>query len=547
MNKISSWSIRNPIPTIVLFMVLTLAGLAAFPRLRENGQPDLEIPTVTVMVSQPGAAPSELETQVTRIVEDAVAGLGNVRHIRSTVNEGTSNTMIEFALGVDVDRVTNDVRNAVSSIRSNLPADAQEPLVQRIDVTGLAVLTFVVDAKAMNPDEVSWFVDNDVAKVILSAKGVSKIERQGGVEREIRVTLDPDRMMALGITAAEVSQQLRLVNADQRGGRATVGKSEQSIRTLGSATTIEGLAQTRLSLSDGRTVRLADLGTVESSWAEARQRARLDGKEVIGFSVFRSAGSSEVDVADAVRAKVAEINRDHPNVKIREVSSTTTFVVASYDAAVDAVLIGSVLALIVVWLFLRDGRATLVSSAALPLSLLPAFAVMYVFDQSLSSITMLAVALVVGILVDDAIVEIENIVRHMRQSGKSAYDAAMEAADEIGLAVVATTFTIVAVFFPVAFMPGIPGKFFRAFAITVCCAVLLARCRANVHTSDGRLPYQTRHTKSRRAVLGSALSQTPETSAQISLDHDCVRSWIFHRVDDVDPIHPDQLYLADRS
>jgi len=482
MNQISAWSIRNPVPTIVLFLFLTLAGSVAFTKLRINNMPDVDIPTVTVTVSWSGAAPTEMETQVTRLIEDSVSGLGDVDHIRSTVSEGSSSTNVEFAIGTDVDRATDDVRNAVSSIRADLPQDVLEPTVRRVDNTGQPILTFVVDAPDMQPDDLSWFIDNDVAKAVLSVNGVSKIERAGGVDREIRIRLNPDRLMALGITASEVSEQLKAANVNQPGGRMTLGAAEQTIRTVGSVSEVETLAGMRLSLSDGRGVRLSELGVVESSWAEPRQRARLDGAEVIGFSVYRSVGTGEVKVAEGVRSRIASFAAAHPDVSIREVTSSTAWVLEGYDAAIEALLLGAALAVVVVWMFLRDMRATLISSVALPMSLIPTFAVMYALNQSLNNISLLGIALVVGILVDDAIVEIENIVRHMRQSGKRTYDAALEAADEIGLAVVATTFSIIAVFMPVGFMPGIPGQIFKAFAIAVCTSVFFSLVVARMLT-----------------------------------------------------------------
>jgi multidrug efflux pump subunit AcrB len=482
MSQISAWAIRNPVPTIILFLFLSLAGVVSFSKLRINDMPDIDIPAVTVSVVRTGAAPTEMETQVTRIVEDSVSGLGNVEHIRSTVNEGISTTSIEFSLGTNIDRATDDVRNAVESIRPNLPADVLEPTVQRVDATGQAILTFVVDAPEMGPDDLSWFIDNDVAKAVLSVRGVSKIERAGGVKEEIRVRLHPDRLLALGITAAEVSEQLKAQNVNQPGGRMTLGRGEQAIRTLGSAMDVETLAQTRLLLKGRRSVKLSELGVIERSWAEPRQRARLDDREVIGFSVYRSVGSGEVGVTKAVRAKVAVFAAEHPQVAIREVTSSTDEVLEGYAAAIEALLVGAALAIVVVWLFLRDLRATLISSVALPLSLLPTFGVMYLLNESLNTITLLGIALVVGILVDDAIVEIENIVRHMRQSGNSAYEAAMEAADEIGLAVVATTFSIIAVFMPVGLMPGIAGQIFKAFAIAVCTSVFFSLVVARMLT-----------------------------------------------------------------
>lgn len=474
MNNISAWAVRNPVPTIVLFILLSLSGLVCFTKLRINDMPDMEIPAVTVTVLRPGSAPSELETQVTRIVEDSVSGLGNVQHIRSTINDGVSATNIDFELGIDIDRATNDVRNAVASIRPMLPADILEPMVKRVDATGQPILTFMIEAPQMASDELSWFVDNNISKVVLSAKGVAKIERTGGVDPEVRIRLNPDRLMALGITATEISEQLKAQNVNQPGGLMTLGGAEQAVRTLGSAGDISELGRVRLSLSRVRSAALSDLGTVERSWAEPRQRAFLDFKEVVGFSVFRSVGTGEVAVTEAVRAAVKQFATSHPQISIFEVTSSTNDVLAGYAAAIEALLLGGALAVFVVWLFLRDVRATFVSCVALPLSLLPTFGVLYVFNQSLNSITLLGIALVVGILVDDAIVEVENIVRHMRQFGKSAYEATLEAADEIGIAVVATTFSIIAVFAPVGFMPGIPGQFFKAFAIAVCSSVFFS-------------------------------------------------------------------------
>ncbi|WP_108659641.1 efflux RND transporter permease subunit [Acuticoccus kandeliae] len=482
MNRMSAWAIRNPVPVATLFLFLSLAGALGFAKLRLNDMPDIDIASVTVTVMRPGATPSEMEQQITERIEDSVAGLGGVKHIRSTINEGVSTTDIEFAVGTPTDRAAEDVRAAVTSIRADLPADVLEPVVQRVDATGPAILTFVVDAPGMAPDILSRFVDDDVAKAALSVDGVARIERAGGVAEEIRVRLDPDRLAALGVTAAQISAALKAHNVDAPGGRAALAGAEQAIRLLGNAGDVAALARMRLGLGNGRSVALSELGTVERSWAEPRSRARLDGTEVIGFSVFRSAGSGEVAVARAVRARLAAFAAAHPDITIREVSSSTEDVLEGYDAAIEALVLGAALAIAVVWLFLRDWRATLISSLALPLSLLPTFAVMMLLGQSLNSITLLGIALVVGILVDDAIVEIENIVRHMRQSGKNAYDAAMEAADEIGLAVVATTLSIIVVFMPVGFMPGIAGQIFRAFAIAVCASVFFSLVVARILT-----------------------------------------------------------------
>ncbi|GLS39901.1 acriflavine resistance protein B [Mesorhizobium tianshanense] len=479
MNAISSWSIRNPVPTIVLFLSLTIAGLYGFMQLRTNNMPDIDLPTVTVTVTQTGAAPSEMEVQVAQVIENAVASLDDVS---TALNEGSSVTSVEFTLDTDPETATNDVRNAVSSVQSSLPAAATTPVVTKVNASGNSVLTYVVEAPAMSPDALSWYIDNDVAKAMLGVDGVSKITRSGGVDRVIRVELDPDRLAALGISAGDVSQTLAAINVNQPGGRTTIGSQEQSVRTLASAQTVEALADTHIALAGAGDVKLSDLGTVVDSWEKPRQAAYLDGKQVVAFNIYRSVCSSEIDVVKAARGAIAEMGTKTVAAKFTEVTSSSGFVQESYDAAFEALWLGALLAIGVVWLFLRDIRATLVSAVAMPLSLIPTFAVMAAFDISLNNITLLALSLVVGILVDDAIVEIENIVRHMRQTGASAYQAAIEAADEIGLAVVATTATIVAVFLPVAFMPGIPGKFFFSFAVAVCVSVLFSLLVARMLT-----------------------------------------------------------------
>ncbi len=481
MNQMSSWAIKNPIPIILLFLLLTIAGISGFKSMRINNNPDVDLPFVVVTAVRPGAAPSELETQVTRLIEDQIAGLGSVRHINSTIVDGASTTFIEFELGVDHERVTNDVRNAMSNLRSALPQDMQEPIVNRIDVSGGGLITYVVRGPTKTPEELSWFVDNEVARSLLAIKGVGKVNRNGGVSREIQVALDPDRLAARGVTAAQVSQALVGVNADLPGGRVTLGGSERAIRTLGAAGSLTQLRETRIPLSTGGTVRLADLGSVEDHWDEPRTRARYDGQEVVTFEMVRSRNASEVQTAKKVRKAVEALNKAHPDLKIEEITSNVRYIENSYVASMEALILGAVLAVLVVLLFLRDWRATLLAAVAIPLSLIPTFAILAPLNQSLNGITLLALSLTVGILVDDAIVEIENIVRHMR-GGKSPYNAAIEAADEIGLAVVATTFTIVAVFAPVGFMPGIIGQFFKAFALAACVSVIFSLVVARLLT-----------------------------------------------------------------
>ncbi len=470
MKNLSSWSIRNPIPIILLFVLLTLAGINGFLGMRINNNPDIDFPLVNVYAGRPGAAPSEMEIQVTRLIEDSLAGLSGVRHINSQITDGSSSTTIEFELGTDTERATNDVRNAMSGMRFSLPQDMQEPRVQRIDITGDALITWVVRSSTMTPEEISWFVDNDVSRALLAIQGVGEVNRSGGVNREIAVELDPDRLASFGVTTASISQALTSVNSDQPGGRVTVAGEERSIRTLGAAGSIEQLRETLIPLSGGRTVRLGDLGSVEDHWSEPRRLARYDGQEAVTFNFLRSRSASEVKIAERVRREVAKIDDAYPELTIEQVTASVEEIEESYIASLEALALGAVLAVIVVFIFLRDWRATLITATAIPMSLIPTFAVLEPMGQSLNGISLLALSLTIGILVDDAIVEIENIVRHMRD-GKTPYDASMEAADEIGLAVVATTATIIAVFAPVGAMPGIIGQFFKAFALAACVSV----------------------------------------------------------------------------
>ncbi|HVJ56062.1 MAG TPA: efflux RND transporter permease subunit [Aliidongia sp.] len=479
--NISAWAIKRPIPSIVLFILLTITGVISFLTLSITDTPNIDFPIVNVIVTQQGAAPSELETQVTRVVEDAVASLGGIDHMNSTVTEGVSRTIIQFLIGTNTDRAVNDVRDAISKARENLPQTIDEPQVQRVDASGGDVIAFSVSAPNMSVTELGWFVDNDVTRDLLSIRGVSEVERSGGAEREIRVNLQPERLIALGLTVDDVNRQIRAVNANMPGGRSTIGTSEQSIRALGSVESVDALKRMTIALPNHRTARLVDLGTVEDGFAEPRHAGLLDGKPVVAFFVQRSVGASEVTVAHEVIKKLDALGKAHPNISFHKIFSVAEYDENAYRASMEALMLGAVLAVIVVFVFLRDWRATLIVGVALPLSVFPTFFPMQVMGFTLNFISLLALTLVVGILVDDAIVEIENIVRHMRM-GKTPYQAALDAADEIGLAVVATTMTIVAVFLPVSFMGGIAGQYFRQFGATVAVAVLFSLLVARLIT-----------------------------------------------------------------
>jgi hydrophobe/amphiphile efflux-1 (HAE1) family protein len=479
--NISAWSIRKPIPPLVFFVVLIVLGAVSLKTLPITQMPNIDIPIVTITVTQTGAAPSELETQVTKNVENAAAGVVGVKHITSSISDGVSVTTVEFQLETPADRAVNDVRNAMANIRSELPQSIEEPSIQRVDVEGMAIVTYAASIPSMTAEQVSWFVDDVIAGALEGVRGVAQVKRAGGVDREIRVSLLPDRLMALGITAPDVNEQLRATNVDLTGGRGEVGSREQTIRMLASAETVEELANRTIVLPGGRKTRLNEIATVTDGAAEARSFASLDGQPVVTFGIYRAKGFSDVAVAEAVSKKLQVLADEHPELSLSEIDSTVRYTKTDYRATMQTLTEGAILAVVVVLIFLRDFRATAISVLAIPLSILPTFWAMDLLGFSLNAVSLLAITLVTGILVDDAIVEIENIVRHMRM-GKSAYRASLEAADEIGLAVVATTMTIVAMFMPVSFMGGIAGQYFKQFGLTVAIAVTFSLLVARLIT-----------------------------------------------------------------
>jgi hydrophobe/amphiphile efflux-1 (HAE1) family protein len=469
----SAWAIRNPVPPTLLFIVLTVLGLMSFSTLPITRFPNIDIPLVAVTIVDPGVAPSELETQVTKRVEDAVTNLTGVKNVVSNITEGQSQTLIEFRLEVETQTAVNDVKDAVERIRGDLPASAEAPIVNRIDVEGQAILTYAVAAPAMTIEELSWFVDDTVIRKLQGLKGVARVDRYGGVTREIKVDIDPDRLNALGLSAGDVNRALRAANVDLTGGSGDFAGRDQAIRTLGAAQSIEDLERLTIPLPGGRTVTLSDIATVSDSWEEPKSFARVNGQTVVSFGIFRGKGESDVDVNARAEEAVAELTAANPDIVITKVDDSVSYTEGNYDSAMETLVEGAVLAVIVVFLFLRDIRATLIAAIALPLSAIPTFWALDLMGFSLNLVSLLGITLVVGILVDDAIVEIENIVRHVKL-GKTPWRAALEAADEIGLAVIAISATIIAVFAPVSFMGGIAGQYFKQFGLTVAVAVFFS-------------------------------------------------------------------------
>ena len=479
--NISALAIKRPLPSVVASIILLALGWVSFMKLPVTRLPAADIPLISVVVSQFGAAPAEIEAQVTKTIEDGVSGVEGVRHIISSVTDGLSVTTIAFRLESNTDRALNDVKDAVTRVRANLPQSVQEPLIQRVDVVGLPIVTYAATAPNKSPEQVSWFMENTVKRSLQDVKGVAEAEVIGGAAREILVSLDPDRLQAFGLSAVDVSRRLYGTNITVTGGRAEIGGRDQAIRTLASAKTLEDLAGTMITLPTGGQVRLEDLGRVTDTVADRRTFARLNGEPVVAIGIKRAQGASDVVVAKAVEKRVAQIRAENPDFDLKLIDTSVDFTRGNYDAAISTLFEGAFLAVVIVFLFLRDFRATVIVAVSLPLSIFPAFWAMDLLGFSLNLVSFLAITLSTGILVDDSIVEIENIVRHMRM-GKSPMQAAMEAADEIGLAVIAISLTIIAIFAPASFMSGIAGQFFKQFGITVAVQVFFSLLAARFVT-----------------------------------------------------------------
>ncbi|MGC1269295.1 MAG: efflux RND transporter permease subunit [Croceibacterium sp.] len=519
-RNISAWSIRNPIVPILAFLGLMIAGIMSFQNMDIQDQPDIEFPVVIIQISQPGAAPSEIENQITQRVEAAVQTLDGVENINSTASEGSSQTQIEFALGTDIAEAVNEVKSAVDQIRGELPDGILEPRIQKQRASSQPIVFFGVRAEDMTIEQLSWFIDDVVTKRLLTVPGLAEVNRNGGVDREILVILNPAKMQATGVTAAQVNTALRALNVNAAGGQAEIAGSRQSVRVLGNAASAFELSQTQVAVGGGRTVKLADIAKVTDSYGELRSLAKINGKQVVNFSVTRARGESDVSVYDGVIEELKKIERQNPGVKFTRLFTEVDYTKAQYESSMASMVEGAVLAVIVVFLFLRDWRATVIAALAIPLSAIPTFWAMDLMGFTLNTLSLLALGLVAGVLVDDAIVEIENIVRHMRM-GKSAYQASIDAADEIGLAVVATTFSIVAVFLPVGLMPGVSGQFFKNFGLTVVVSVLMSLAvarmitpmvaayflKAKGHASHGEGPMMDRYMKVLRWSIDATKSR----------------------------------------
>ena len=479
--RVSTWGIKNPIPVSLLFIAAVLAGMVNYDILPIKQFPKLDFPSVTITVTDNGAAPGEMETQITRPIEDAMAGIPNIKSVQSIVSLGVSTTFVTFELSEDGQKVTDEVRTKVDQTRVVLPREIDPPTVERFDVDSQPIITYAVSDPGWSAADLSWFVDDAVARALEAETGVARVARVGGADREINIIVDPQRMAAHGLTASGLNAALTAFDVNHPGGRLRIGGREQTLRVVGEVTAVDKLRDLTIPTGSGQFVKLSDVATIGDGQSEQRGFARLNDRPAVGFQVLKTSNASEIQVEDRVKGAVAKLERQHPGMTFTKVVSTVDYTRNAYSATFRTMLEGMALAAIVVWLFLRDWRSTAITAIAMPVSLIPTFTVMVVLNFSLNVITLLGLTLVIGILVDDAIVEIENIQKRI-QAGARPYRAAMEGADQIGLAVVATTATIVVVFAPVSFMNNISGQFFREFGITVVAAVLFSLLTARLLT-----------------------------------------------------------------
>ncbi|PID65421.1 MAG: RND transporter [Gammaproteobacteria bacterium] len=523
--NISAYFIRHPLPGILLFILLSLAGWHGFQQMKIKLFPDIDLPIIVVTVAMPGGAPEQMENEIAKKIEDKLASLNKIKHIYSTLVDSSVKVTAEFALEKELQEALDDVRSAVNEVRGEFPGAAEAPVFTKMTINKQPLAIYSIASDNLDDVDLSWLVDNRLSKELLGISGVAAITRIGGVEREVQVLLRPEQMRHYQITVADISQQLSAMQKNFSGGEARLGGLKQPIRTIAAVNRLDDLQKFRLVLPGGGLLQLSDIADIRDAFKEQRSKALLDGKEGVAFVIHRNKGFGDLEIGRQVNKALAAFGRKHPHLHITEVFETISMVKQDYDGAMTMLAEGAALAVFIVLLFLggvrptlffalalgaayfivttitakwavylaaavvilpviaffRHFRATIVTAIALPLSVLPAFAGMYFLDISINLMVTLALSLVVGILVDDAIVEVENIDRHIGM-GKSVYQAAIDAAAEIGTAVIAITTTLIAVFLPTAFMPGVPGKFFYQFGVAASLSIFSSLMVARIIT-----------------------------------------------------------------
>jgi multidrug efflux pump subunit AcrB len=469
---ISNTSIKRPVFATMFIMSFIVLGIVSLTRLGIDLFPDVSFPFVNITIVYPGASPEEVETLVTKPVEDAVAGIEGVKRVESTSNEGYARVGIEFNLDVDPQGAAAEVRDRVAGIRYKLPAEIEDPTIVRFDVASLPIATYAVSSP-LPADRTRRIVEDQIKPLLERIDGVAGVEVNGGLVREVHVDLDPRRLEALGLPISAVADALAAANLDVPGGKVVAGGQDISLRTKGEFRSVSEVGGVILRSTAGSTVRLKDVADVVDGYEERTTTTRLNGVDAVSFAVRKQAGGNTVAITERVRAALAKNASAFPDLTIGPVHEDARYIRANLDDVRTNIIFGGLMAVLIVFVFMRDWRSTLITALALPTSVIATFFFMWVAGFSLNMMTMMAISLVIGILIDDAVVVRENIYRHM-ELGEDAMTAARNGTSEIGLAVMATTFTILSVFLPVGFMTGIVGQFFKSFALTVAFAVAMS-------------------------------------------------------------------------
>lgn len=471
--KLADVSIRRPVFTIMMIMSLIVLGWFSYIKLNVDLYPNVDIPYVVITTVLQGAGPEQIETDVTKKIEDAVNPIEGVDKIMSTSQEGVSIVVIGFKLEIDGKAAAQDVREKVAAIRANLPTDIKDPVIQRYDPASLPIMSITVSGNR-SPKEITTYTKDVIKKRLENIPGVGSVDLVGGAEREIRIEVDAAKLKAFNISINDVIGALGNSNVEIPGGNLIDGKRQVLLRTMGKLKNVEEFNKIIVANPSGRNVYLSDVAVVSDGIKEQTSLTRANGNIAVGLNIIKQSGSNTVKVADGVKKQLESIKKEiPPDINIYLATDNSEFIKDSINDVLFDILYGGLLAIIVIYLFLANFRATVISALALPTSIIASFIIMFALNFTLNMMSLLALSLAVGLLIDDAIVVIENIYRHMDQ-GETPMEAAKSASQEIGLAVMATTFTIVAVFVPVAFMSGIVGRFFYQFGITISAAVLVS-------------------------------------------------------------------------
>ncbi|MBS2020610.1 MAG: efflux RND transporter permease subunit [Deltaproteobacteria bacterium] len=473
--NLSAIAIRRPVFTVMVTVALMVLGAMGLSRLGTDLFPDVSFPVVVVNVPYPGASPREVEQLVTKQIEDAVVSINGIDRLKSTSREGLSSTIVIFKLGVDLQDAATQVRERVAQTRYKLPNEIKEPAVNRFDVGAAPILTYTLVGGGRSLPETAQFARDIIKPALEQVDGVASVEVKGGAEREVHVELDRARIDALHLSVLAVMQEIRAQNLNVPAGHYDEGAREISVRTVGELRTVDEIRGLIVATAaDGSSVRLSDIARVEDGHQELRTRIRVSGEPAVTFDVLKQSGTNTIAIDEAVKAKLAKLQPSFPpGIRAEIIIEQARFIRENTHEVETAIVFGGAMAILVILVFMLDLRSMLISSVALPTSVVSTFFVMYVLHFSLNMMTLLALSLAIGLLIDDAVVVRENIQKHLER-GEDPRKAALEGTKEISLSVLATTLTVVAVFVPVAFMTGIVGQFFRQFGLTIVAAVLMS-------------------------------------------------------------------------